>query len=72
MTDDEVREWVRSRLAFEAWLRARHAARDAQSPAADELRIAVEPPPARGAGRFGTLRSRSDRGEGQSRRPTAA
>ena len=37
MTDDEVREWVRGRLAFEAWLRSLHAARD-ESAAADELR----------------------------------
>lgn len=36
MTDDEVREWVRGRLTFEAWLRALHAARD-ESAAAEEL-----------------------------------
>ena len=28
MTTDEVREWVRGRLVFEAWLRSLHAARD--------------------------------------------
>ncbi len=36
MTDEEVREWVRGRLTFEALLRALHAARD-ESAAADEL-----------------------------------
>ncbi len=36
MTDEEVREWVRGRLTFEALLRALHAARD-ESAATDEL-----------------------------------
>jgi hypothetical protein len=36
MNDEEVREWVRGRLTFEAWLRALHAARD-ESAAAEEL-----------------------------------
>ena len=36
MTADEVREWVRGRLTFEAWIRSLHAARDEQA-VADEL-----------------------------------
>ena len=45
MTDEEVREWVRGRLAFESWLRALHAARDASEPAED-----LAPRPVKGEG----------------------
>jgi hypothetical protein len=68
VTDDEVREWVRGRLVFEAWLRALHAARDEQVPT--EERIGLVAPPAPGATtelrrlRSGTTRS-EDAGDGQ-------
>jgi hypothetical protein len=39
MTDDEVREWVKGRLTYEAWLRALHAARDAQAQSNDDLSL---------------------------------
>jgi hypothetical protein len=32
LTDDEVREWVDSHVAFERWLRALHAERAAEAP----------------------------------------
>ena len=72
MSDDEVREWVRGRLAFEAWLKAIHAARDAEQARDEELTIAVEPPPVAGARRFRVLRPGSRQEAEPSRRPTAA
>jgi len=72
MSDDEVREWVRGRLAYEAWLRALHAARDEQPSPDDELAAALEPAPSRGAGRFQWLRFGTDRRADANHRRSAA
>jgi hypothetical protein len=72
MTDDEAREWVRGRLAFEAWLKALHAARDEEPSPDDDIAAAVGPNPPRGAGRFSWLRAGADRRAAPRRGQSAA
>jgi hypothetical protein len=72
MTDDEVREWVRGRLTFEAWLRAVHEARDEQLASDDVIVPSFASTPVRTAGKVSWLRTALDRRATSSRRRAVA